>query len=57
MAMDAAIDRLEHAQMVARETGDPFWEAMAERYDREATAAIAAYEASEAVRTGGEGGE
>lgn len=48
-AMSDAIDRLEHASMVARETDNPFWDAMAAHYEREATAAIAAYEEEEAA--------
>jgi hypothetical protein len=46
MAMDCAIERHEHASMVAQETEDPFWNLMATLSAATAERAIAAYEAA-----------
>ena len=45
-AMSDAIDRHEYAAMVARETDDPVWDAVAALTERDAEAAIAAFHAA-----------
>jgi hypothetical protein len=45
-AMSDAIDRLEHAAMVARETDDAWWTWLAGEREREAEEAIAAFHAA-----------
>ena len=45
-AMSDAIDRYEHAAMVARETDDEWWDWFAAEREREADAAIAAFHAA-----------
>lgn len=51
--MNAAIERYEHASMVARESDDPFWEEMARLSGITAERAIKAYEESANANNGG----